>query len=73
LLITVIGDLFRSGNVSGVEKTLWVILLIVFPYFEGSPTSTRKAAGWQSGILSERSKPVRSFATSSGLVLPMRS
>jgi hypothetical protein len=32
LLITVLGDLFRRGDVSGVGKTLWVIVLIVFPY-----------------------------------------
>jgi Phospholipase_D-nuclease N-terminal/Short C-terminal domain len=32
LLITVLGDLFRRGDVSGVGKTLWLIVLIVFPY-----------------------------------------
>jgi predicted membrane channel-forming protein YqfA (hemolysin III family) len=32
LLITVLGDLFRRGDVSGLGKTLWVIVLIVFPY-----------------------------------------
>ena len=32
LLITVFGDLFRRREVSGLGKTLWVILLIVFPY-----------------------------------------
>jgi len=32
LLITVFGDLFRRRDVSGLGKTLWVILLIVFPY-----------------------------------------
>lgn len=31
-LITVFGDLFRRRDVSGLGKTLWVILLIVFPY-----------------------------------------
>jgi uncharacterized membrane protein len=31
-LITVFGDLFRRRDVSGWGKTLWVILLIVFPY-----------------------------------------
>jgi hypothetical protein len=33
LLITVFGDLFRRQDVSGLGKTVWVILLIVFPYF----------------------------------------
>jgi predicted membrane channel-forming protein YqfA (hemolysin III family) len=32
LLITVFGDLFRRRDVSGIGKTIWVILLIVFPY-----------------------------------------
>ena len=32
LLITVLSDLFRRGDVSGLGKTLWVIVLIVFPY-----------------------------------------
>ena len=32
LLITVAGDLFRRRDVSGLGKTLWVIVLIVFPY-----------------------------------------
>jgi hypothetical protein len=32
LLITVIGDLFRRGDVSGLGKALWVILLILVPY-----------------------------------------
>jgi predicted membrane channel-forming protein YqfA (hemolysin III family) len=32
LLITVFGDLFRRRDVSGIAKTCWVILLIVFPY-----------------------------------------
>src|SRR5262249_50690282 len=32
LLITVFGDLFRRHDVSGWGKTIWVILLIVFPY-----------------------------------------
>src|SRR6516162_7402209 len=32
LLITVFGDLFRRQDVSGLAKTLWVIVLIVFPY-----------------------------------------
>ena len=32
LLITVLGDLFRRGDVSGIAKALWVIFLVVFPY-----------------------------------------
>jgi predicted membrane channel-forming protein YqfA (hemolysin III family) len=32
LLITVLGDLFRRGDVSGLGKTLWLIVLILFPY-----------------------------------------
>ena len=32
LLITVFGDLFRRRDISGLGKTLWVIVLIVFPY-----------------------------------------
>jgi len=32
LLVTVLGDLFRRGDVSGAAKVLWVILLLVFPY-----------------------------------------
>lgn len=32
LLITVASDLFRRHDVSGLGKTLWVILLIVLPY-----------------------------------------
>jgi phospholipase D-like protein len=32
LLITVIGDLFRRHDISGVGKAIWVIVLIVFPY-----------------------------------------
>jgi len=32
LLITVLGDLFRRGDVSGLGKTVWVIVLIVFSY-----------------------------------------
>jgi hypothetical protein len=32
LLITVLGDLFRRGDVSGLGKALWVIVLVVFPY-----------------------------------------
>ena len=32
LLITVIGDLFRRHDTSGVVKAIWVIVLILFPY-----------------------------------------
>ena len=32
LLVTVIGDLFRRRDVSGVTKVLWVIVVILFPY-----------------------------------------
>src|ERR1700759_1822387 len=32
LLVTVLGDLFRRADVSGLGKTLWVIVLILFPY-----------------------------------------
>jgi uncharacterized membrane protein len=31
-LITVFGDLFRRGDISGVAKVIWVIVLVVFPY-----------------------------------------
>jgi hypothetical protein len=32
LLITVIGDLFRRHDTSGMVKAIWVIVLILFPY-----------------------------------------
>jgi Phospholipase_D-nuclease N-terminal len=32
LLITVISDLFRRHDTSGVAKAIWIIVLIVFPY-----------------------------------------
>lgn len=32
LAITVLLDLFRRQDVSGVAKALWVILIVVFPY-----------------------------------------
>jgi type VI protein secretion system component VasK len=32
LLISVFGDIFRSHDLSGVAKALWVIGVIVFPY-----------------------------------------
>ena len=32
LLIRVIGDLLRRGDISGWGKAIWVIALIVFPY-----------------------------------------
>ena len=33
LLITVFADLFRRHDVSGFEKVLWVIFVIILPYF----------------------------------------
>jgi hypothetical protein len=33
LLITVIGDLFRRHDISGFGKAIWVIVLILVPYF----------------------------------------
>jgi len=33
LLITVFGDLFRRHDLSGWAKVIWVIVLIIFPYF----------------------------------------
>lgn len=33
LLIVVIGDLFRRHDISGFGKAIWVIALIVIPYF----------------------------------------
>jgi predicted membrane channel-forming protein YqfA (hemolysin III family) len=32
LLITVFSDLFRRHDISGWGKTIWVIVLIIFPY-----------------------------------------
>jgi hypothetical protein len=32
LLIVVFGDIFRSHDLSGVSKTIWVIFVIVLPY-----------------------------------------
>jgi Phospholipase_D-nuclease N-terminal len=32
LLITVISDLFRRHDISGLGKAIWVIVLILFPY-----------------------------------------
>jgi hypothetical protein len=32
LLITVISDLFRRHDISGVAKAIWVIVLVIFPY-----------------------------------------
>jgi hypothetical protein len=31
LLITVFGDLFRRGDISGVAMVIWVIVLVVSP------------------------------------------
>jgi hypothetical protein len=32
LLITVFGDIFRSHDLGGLGKTLWIIFVIVLPY-----------------------------------------
>jgi Phospholipase_D-nuclease N-terminal/Short C-terminal domain len=32
LIVTVLGDLVRRGDISGIGKALWVIVLIVLPY-----------------------------------------
>jgi predicted membrane channel-forming protein YqfA (hemolysin III family) len=32
LLISVLSDLFRRADVSGVAKAIWVVLLVVVPY-----------------------------------------
>ena len=32
LLIVVFGDIFRSSDLSGLSKTLWVIFVIILPY-----------------------------------------
>jgi len=32
LLIVVFGDIFRSSDLSGLSKTLWVIFVILVPY-----------------------------------------
>lgn len=32
ILFQIIGDLFRDHAISGVTKTLWIILLVVLPY-----------------------------------------
>lgn len=33
LLVTVLSDLFRRADVSGLAKAIWIIVLIAFPYF----------------------------------------
>jgi hypothetical protein len=33
LLITVFGDIFRSDDMGGFAKTIWIIFVIVVPYF----------------------------------------
>ena len=33
LLITVLSDLFRRADVSGLAKTIWIIVLVIVPYF----------------------------------------
>lgn len=32
LLVTILGDLFRRSDISGLAKIVWVILLVVLPY-----------------------------------------
>jgi len=32
LLMTIIGDLFRDRETSGMSKAIWVILLLLFPF-----------------------------------------
>ena len=32
LLMTVVGDLFRDDEVSGLRKALWIVGLLLFPY-----------------------------------------
>lgn len=32
LLMTVVGDLFRDHEVSGVAKAAWIVGLVIFPY-----------------------------------------
>ena len=32
LLVTVVSDLFRRSDISGLGKAIWIILLIVLPY-----------------------------------------
>jgi competence protein ComGC len=32
LLITIFGDIFRSDDLGGVAKTIWIIFVIVLPY-----------------------------------------
>jgi len=32
LLITIFGDIFRSHDLGGVAKTLWILFVIVLPY-----------------------------------------
>jgi hypothetical protein len=32
LLITIFGDIFRSHDMGGFAKTIWIVFVIVFPY-----------------------------------------
>jgi ABC-type multidrug transport system fused ATPase/permease subunit len=32
LLISVFGDIFRSHDLSGVAKAIWVLVVVIFPY-----------------------------------------
>jgi Phospholipase_D-nuclease N-terminal len=38
LLITMIGDMFRHHDISGLAKAIWVIVLILLPYLGYSST-----------------------------------
>jgi hypothetical protein len=33
LLIVIFGDLFRSHDLGGFAKTLWVLFVVIFPFF----------------------------------------
>jgi predicted membrane channel-forming protein YqfA (hemolysin III family) len=65
LLITVFGDLFRRHDVSGWAKTVWVIVLILFPYlgiFIYLITQHRGMAERQSQRVEQAREELRHFA-----------
>jgi predicted membrane channel-forming protein YqfA (hemolysin III family) len=65
LLITVFGDLFRRHDVSGWAKTVWVIVLILFPYlgiFIYLITQHRGMAERQSQRVEQAREDLRHFA-----------
>jgi len=45
LLITVFGDLFRRGDISGFGKPIWAILLVVVPYISVFPYLVSQSRG----------------------------